>query len=131
MLITGRIRYNPKYIRPKYGRGLFSSFSRLISSAALRVAQSNAWKKGLNSAIALGKSGSQLASKGLKKAIDKGTKAAKKSLKDGHLNKALQLTVDTSSELALDQLNKGIEASADFVKEKLDKKLPPGAAQNI
>ena len=131
MLINNRIRYNPKYIKPKYGSGMFSSFTRLISNAASKVSKSNALKQGLNRAISLGKSGSQLASKGLKKAISSGVKAAKESVKSGNLNKALQRAVDSGSEIALEQLNRGVEATGNYVKEKLEKSLPSGVAQDI
>ena len=131
MLINKRIRLNPKYIKPKYGSGMFSSFTRLISNAASRVSRSNALKQGLNKAISLGKSGSQLASKGLKKAVNSGIKAAKESVKSGNLNKALQRAVDSGSEIALEQLNRGVEATGNYVKEKLEKSLPSGIAQDI
>ena len=127
MLINKRIRLNPRYIKPKYGSGMFSSFTRLISNAASRVSKSNA----LNKAISLGKAGTQLASKGLKKAVNSGIKAAKESVKSGNLNKALQRAVDSGSEIALEQLNRGVEATGDYVKEKLKKSLPSGVAQDI
>ena len=127
MLINKRIRLNPKYIKPKYGSGMFSSFTRLISNAASRVSRSNA----LNKAISLGKTGTQLASKGLKKAVSSGIKAAKESVKSGNLNKALQRAVDSGSEIALEQLNRGVEATGNYVKEKLEKSLPSGVARDI
>ena len=129
MLINTRVRHNPKYIKPKYGSGVFSSFTRLVSNAAGRVARSS--KRGLNKAISIGKSGSQLASKGLQKALVSGVKAAKESVKSGNLNRALQAAVDSGSEIALEQLNRGVEAMGNYVKQKLEKSLPTGVAQEI
>ena len=129
MLINTRVRHNPKYIKPKYGKGVFSSFTRLVSNAAGRAARSG--KRGLNKAILIGKSGSQLASKGLQKTLVSGVKVAKESVKSGNLNKALQAAVDSGSEIAHEQLNRGVEATGNYVKQKLEKSLPAGVAQEI
>ena len=122
MLINTRVRHNPKYIKPKYGKGVFSSFTRLVSNAAGRAARSS--KRGLNKAISIGKSG-------LQKALVSGVKVAKESVKNGNLNKALQAAVDSGSEIALEQLNRGVEATGNYVKQKLEKSLPAGVAQEI
>ena len=127
MLISSRIRYNPRYIKPKYGIGMFSSFTRLVSNAASKLAHNKALKRGLYTAISIEKSGSQLATKGLKKAINTGAKVAKDSIKKGRLNKAFQIAVDSGAEIALNQLNRGVEATGNYVKEKLEKTLPTGA----
>ena len=116
MLINVRVRHNPKYIKRKYGSGVFSSFTRLISNAAGRVAKSTTLKR---------------ASKGLQKAISSGVKAAKESAKSGNLNKALQAVINSGSEIALEQLNRGVEATGNYVKQKLEKSLPAGVAQEI
>ena len=116
MLINARVRHNPKCIKPKYGSGVFSSFTRLISNAAGRVAKSNTLKR---------------ASKGLQKVIISGVKATKESAKSGNLNKALQAAVNSGSEIALEQLNRGVQATGNYVKQKLEKSLPAGVAQEI
>ena len=122
MLINTRVRHNPKYIKPKYGKCVFSSFTRLVSNAAGRAARSS--KQGLNKPISIGKSG-------LQKALVSGVKVAKESVKNGNFNKALQAAVDSGSEIALEQLNRGVEATGNYVKQKLEKSLPAGVAQEI
>ena len=72
-----------------------------------------------------------MASKGLQKALVSGVKAAKESVKSGNLNRALQAAVDSGSEIALKQLNRGVEATGNHIKQKLEKSLPSGVAQEI
>lgn len=116
MLIIRAVRVNPKYIKPKYGRGIFSSFVKLISKTASSVAKNQTLRKGLNAAISGGK-------QALKKATTEGKQLARNSIKKGYLKKGLEAVVDTGTQLALNHVNKGIDSSADILKKTIDNKL--------
>lgn len=108
---------NPKYLRPKYGRGFFGGFSRVIKGGLNRMKNSSTLKKGLHNAIAAAK----------KTAIKTG-KVAKKSLKNGALHDIAKVGLDVAGTLASEHLNKTIEKAANAVQTQIDKKLPENSA---
>ena len=116
MLIIRNVRVNPRYIKPKYGKGIFGSFAKLVSKAVSRIAQNKTIHKGINAAIAGGKSS-------LVKAATNGKKLAKKSLKNGYLQKGLETAVQIGTQLATNQANKGIDFAADALHDTINKKL--------
>ena len=116
MLIIRNVRVNPRYIKAKYGKGFFGSFAKLISKTVSRVAKNKALRKGLNTAIAGGKST-------LTKAAVTGKQLVKDSIKKGYLKKGLEAAVDIGTQLAVNHMNKGIDFSADVARNTIDKKL--------
>ena len=104
---------NPRYIKPRYGRGFFGSFSRVLSGGLKRVKNSSILKKGLHNAISVAK----------KTAVKTG-KAAKQSLKNGALRDIAKAGLDVAGTLASEHLNKTIESAASKVQTQMDKKIP-------
>ena len=111
-MLIARIRVNPRYIKPKYGSGIFSSFIKFISKAASRVAKNRT----INDAIAGGK-------QVLNKVAVSGKELAKEAIEKGYLKKPLEAAINFGAEQVANQLNKGIKSSTNFAKSKLDKTL--------
>ena len=116
MLIIRNVRVNPRYIKPKYGKGFFGSFAKLMSKTMSRVAKNKALRKGINAAIAGGKNA-------LTNAAVSGKQLLKDGMKEGYLKKGIEAAVDIGTQLAVNQLNKGIDFSADALRNSIDKNL--------
>ena len=64
------MRVNNRYIRPKYGLGIFSTFTPVIPNTERSMVKSSNQKKALNRAILIGKPGGE---KVAKKSVSKNT----------------------------------------------------------
>lgn len=105
-MFVQRVKVNNRYIRPKYGKGFFGRFTRLLSNTARKVAQSSRVKNALNSAISLGKVG---------------TKVLKNVAKNPAVRQSINSLIETGAENAIDHI-------ISKAKGKVDQYMPENEA---
>ena len=84
-----RVRLNNRYVRTKWGRGIFSTFANILKSTARRIRHSGGVRKALDTAISAGKIGS---------------KVVKKVAQNPEVQRTINSLIETGTERAVDHL---------------------------
>ena len=62
-MLVKRVRINNRYVKPKWGRGIFSSFANILKNTARKIGRNTKVKKALDSAISARKIGTKVIKK--------------------------------------------------------------------
>ena len=88
-MLVKRVRVNNRYVRTKWGRGIFSSFANILKSTARKIRHSGGVQKALNTAISAGKIG---------------TKVIKKVAQNPEVQRTINSIIESGTEKAVDHL---------------------------
>ena len=88
-MLVRRVRLNNRYVRTKWGRGIFSSFANILKSTARKIRQSGGVRKALDTAISAGKIG---------------TKVIKSVAKNPEVQRTINSIIESGTEKAVDHL---------------------------